>query len=73
MGVKQWVCVSEPQLAHQIFGINGRFTSARPHTTYLSDYYSLGSKGIVVANPTMQWKKTRAAGGLNINRIVNGL
>ncbi|KAI9264098.1 cytochrome P450 [Phascolomyces articulosus] len=61
MGVKQWVCVSEPYLAHQIFGVHGRYTSARPHTTYLCDYYALGRKGIVAGNPSLQWKKTRGA------------
>ncbi|KAI9488241.1 cytochrome P450 [Zychaea mexicana] len=61
MGVKQWVCVSEPHLAHLIFGVNGKYTSARPHTTFLCDYYALGSKGIVAGNPSIQWKKTRGA------------
>ncbi|KAI9268823.1 cytochrome P450 [Phascolomyces articulosus] len=62
MGVQQWISVGEPHLAYQIFnGKNGKYTSSRPHTTFLSKYYASGSKGIVIGNPSTQWNKTRGA------------
>ncbi|KAI9496351.1 cytochrome P450 [Zychaea mexicana] len=61
MGVRQWVVVSDPFLAHEIFNVNGRFTSERPQTPFFSDHYAMGGKGIAGANPSLLWKKTRAA------------
>ncbi|KAI9264099.1 cytochrome P450 [Phascolomyces articulosus] len=61
MGVKQWVFVNDPYLAHEIFNVNGRFTADRPHTTFFMDHYALGGKGIAGANPSLLWKRTRAA------------
>ncbi|KAI8143136.1 cytochrome P450 [Fennellomyces sp. T-0311] len=61
MGVKQWLSISDPYLAYEIFNVNGRYTSDRPYTTYLSEFFSLNSKGITTGNPSQQWKKTRAA------------
>ncbi|KAG2216838.1 hypothetical protein INT45_009464 [Circinella minor] len=61
MGVKSWVSISDVHLAHQVLGLNTSLTDSRPHTTFLCDYHAMGDKGIAGANPSLQWKKTRAA------------
>ncbi|KAI9488242.1 cytochrome P450 [Zychaea mexicana] len=61
MGVKEWVSISDPHLAHQVLGVNTTITAARPHTTFLCDFHALKDKGISGANPSSQWKKTRSA------------
>ncbi|KAI9264097.1 cytochrome P450 [Phascolomyces articulosus] len=61
MGVKQWISISDANLAHQILGIDTTVTANRPHTTFLCDYHALKDNGIAGANPSTQWKKTRAA------------
>ena len=70
MGVKSWVSISDVHLAHQVLGLNTTLTSSRPHTTFLCDYHALGDKGIAGANPSSQWKKTRAASNKKILNSV---
>ena len=62
MGIKQWIFVDDPYLAHEIFNVNGRFTASRPRTAFFTDHYALGDKGIVAGSPSTLWKRTRAAG-----------
>lgn len=40
MGVKTWIMIDDPVLAHKIFVTNGVDTSYRRHTVYSYDYYS---------------------------------
>ncbi|KAI7855699.1 cytochrome P450 [Circinella umbellata] len=61
MGVQNWISVGEPYLANKIFNVNGKYTSNRPLTTFLSKHYSCGNKGIVIGNPSDEWNKTRGA------------
>ena len=65
MGVKQWILVSDPNLAYELFNVNGRYSSERPYSTYMSKYYAMNCKGLTSGNPCNQWKKTRAAGNLS--------
>jgi hypothetical protein len=44
MGVKTWVLVDDPVLAHKIFVTHGTQTSFRPYGKYIHDYYSMGCK-----------------------------
>lgn len=46
MGVQKFVMVSDPYLAHEIFVTKGTSTSDRPYNTYMTDYYSHGSRYI---------------------------
>ncbi|CAO3645241.1 unnamed protein product [Cunninghamella blakesleeana] len=61
MGVKNFVMISEPSLAHQVFATQGAHTSDRPYHTFLSIYYSHGGRGLSCSNANKTWKKTRAA------------
>ncbi|CAO3623133.1 unnamed protein product [Cunninghamella echinulata] len=61
MGVQKFVMVSDPHLAHEIFVTKGTSTSDRPYNTYMTDYYSHGSRGIACSNANKAWKKARTA------------
>lgn len=41
MGVKTWLLINDPALAHKIFVTHGAQTSNRIHQTYSSHYYSI--------------------------------
>lgn len=41
MGVKDWILVDDPVLAHKIFVTYGAISSNRIHQTYSSHYYSI--------------------------------
>jgi hypothetical protein len=41
MGVKEWILVDDPALAHKIFVTYGAVCSNRIHQTYSSHYYSI--------------------------------
>ncbi|KAF1796681.1 cytochrome P450 [Mucor lusitanicus] len=60
MGVKEWVLLSDPVLAHKIFVIHGAQTSNRIHQTYSSHYYSIDGLGTVFAQPGPSWREARA-------------
>ncbi|ORY96170.1 cytochrome P450 [Syncephalastrum racemosum] len=61
MGVQQWVFISDPQLAHEIFVTHGAITSDRPYTEFLMDYYARNSRGLSMAPYGKKWKNTRMA------------
>ncbi|KAI9321051.1 cytochrome P450 [Dichotomocladium elegans] len=58
MGVKPWVVVADPHMAHEILSINGIATSNRPSHTYANRIQS-SDHGIVFNNPSARWKKAR--------------
>ncbi|CAO3644759.1 unnamed protein product [Cunninghamella blakesleeana] len=61
MGVRNFVMISDPQIAHEIFVSQGTHTSDRPFHTFTSIYYSHGGRGLGRSNATKSWKKKRAA------------
>ncbi|CAO3645249.1 unnamed protein product [Cunninghamella blakesleeana] len=61
MGVKNFVMLSDPQIAHEIFVSQGTYTSDRPYHTFMSVYYSHGGRGLGSSNATKSWKKSRTA------------
>ncbi|KAI8883843.1 cytochrome P450 [Backusella circina FSU 941] len=61
MGVQEWVFISDPQLAHQVFTLNGTSSSGRPFRTFSTKYYSHGGQGIVFSDVNKTWKEARAA------------
>ncbi|KAI8138875.1 cytochrome P450 [Fennellomyces sp. T-0311] len=60
MGVKPWILLGDPHLAHEIFCQNGSVTSNRPFQYYTHKHYSQ-NRGIIFPNPSDEWNKTRAA------------
>ncbi|KAI8879201.1 cytochrome P450 [Backusella circina FSU 941] len=62
MGAQTWFSISDPNIAHELFVTDhGSDTTNRPYNAYGTKYYSYGKKGIVFADGTTQWKKSRAA------------
>ncbi|KAI9490810.1 cytochrome P450 [Zychaea mexicana] len=73
MGVKPWIFLSDPDLAHDLFCKNGSATSNRPFQTFTHHYHSK-NRGIAFNNPSSQWNKTRAAVSQYISsKTVSGL
>ncbi|KAI9497144.1 cytochrome P450, partial [Zychaea mexicana] len=60
MGVKPWVIIGDPYLAHEILKVNDAVTSGRPYHLYLSKYHTMNRKGMVYTNADKQWKRCRA-------------
>lgn len=44
MGIKTWIMVDDPVLAHKIFVSNGAVSSGRPHVTFAHEYYGFKGK-----------------------------
>ncbi|KAI9245377.1 cytochrome P450 [Phascolomyces articulosus] len=61
MGVQEWVMISDPLIAHEIFMTKGSVTSGRPYQLYTHEHYSIHQRGVAFPNPGKQWKKTRTA------------
>ncbi|SAL99656.1 hypothetical protein [Absidia glauca] len=60
MGKQDWIMLTDPYLAHEIFATNGLIASDRPVFTF-SNLYSYGGLGVSFSNPTKRWKKARTA------------
>ncbi|KAI9320634.1 cytochrome P450 [Dichotomocladium elegans] len=60
MGVKRWIVLGDPRIAHDMLSVQGLYTSTRPFHTYTHVYQSRG-RGIVFSDPSPRWKKLRAA------------
>ncbi|KAI9312910.1 cytochrome P450 [Dichotomocladium elegans] len=58
MGVRRWVVITDPYLAHELMNIQGSITSGRP--SYMFSHVYARNKGLLFANPNPLWKKTRA-------------
>ncbi|KAI8355565.1 cytochrome P450 [Blakeslea trispora] len=61
MGVKTWVLVDDPFLAHKIFVNNGAQASYRPYGEYGHHHYGLGGKGLAFVQPGPGFKRCRSA------------
>ncbi|KAI8356725.1 cytochrome P450 [Choanephora cucurbitarum] len=61
MGVKTWVFVDDPLLAHKIFVNHGAESSYRPYTEYGHHHYSFGGKGLAFAQPGPGFRRCRSA------------
>lgn len=44
MGVKRWIVISDPELAHEIFVNNGAHASSRPQDSFSHDHYAKGGR-----------------------------
>lgn len=44
MGIRTFIVVDDPELAHKIFVTHGAATSYRPYTTYSYKYFSNGAR-----------------------------
>ncbi|KAI7872070.1 cytochrome P450 [Spinellus fusiger] len=61
MGIKDFVILADPFIAHEVFITNGNITSSRPYQTFGTNYYSLGGRGIVFSPHGKRWKVARTA------------
>ncbi|KAG0749491.1 hypothetical protein G6F57_004901 [Rhizopus arrhizus] len=61
MGVQNWMFISHPVLAHDIFVTRGTSTSGRPYVTFGNGVHGEGNRGIVFADYGKSWKNTRTA------------
>ncbi|KAI8985409.1 cytochrome P450 [Pilobolus umbonatus] len=61
MGVKDWITISDPAMAHKVFVTHGASTSYRPHSTYVHNHFNSNGRGIVFAQPGAGLKENRAA------------
>ncbi|KAI7873322.1 cytochrome P450, partial [Lichtheimia hyalospora FSU 10163] len=60
MGVKQMVSISDPLIAHEVFGTKGTLAANRPYNKYTTKIYSHNGKGIVHANTNRKsWRRVR--------------
>ncbi|KAI7864506.1 cytochrome P450 [Spinellus fusiger] len=65
MGVQDFIFISDPAFAHEVFNTNGLITSSRPYNAFCDKYYSPGERSIVFSNYGKKWKNARS--------IVNSL
>ncbi|KAG1032288.1 hypothetical protein G6F43_013802 [Rhizopus delemar] len=61
MGVQNWMFISHPILAHDIFVTRGTSTSGRPYVTFGNGVHGEGNRGIIFADYGKSWKNTRTA------------
>ncbi|KAG2228138.1 hypothetical protein INT45_009184 [Circinella minor] len=61
MGVQEWIMISDPLMAHEIFMTKGSVTSGRPFQLYTHQYYSINQRGVAFPNPDKRWKNARTA------------
>ncbi|KAI9491276.1 cytochrome P450 [Zychaea mexicana] len=59
VGVQRWILVSDHEIVQHLFVTNGAVASNRPFQLFSSQYYALGKRGIVLADPTKKWKHLR--------------
>ncbi|KAI7866026.1 cytochrome P450, partial [Spinellus fusiger] len=59
MGVKDFVVISDPLIAHEVFVKNGSITSSRPYQKFGTEYYSLGGRGVFFTDHGKRWRKAR--------------
>ncbi|KAI9486152.1 MAG: cytochrome P450 [Benjaminiella poitrasii] len=61
MGVQNWVFISDPYIAHDVFVSQGTLTSGRPYLTFGNGISGVGGRGIVFADYGKKWKNARMA------------
>ncbi|KAI7862713.1 cytochrome P450 [Spinellus fusiger] len=72
MGVKDFVVISDPLIAHEVFVKNGSITSSRPYQKFGNEHYGIGGRGIVLSEHGAKWKKARmAANDFLAPKVVN--
>ncbi|KAI7872669.1 cytochrome P450 [Spinellus fusiger] len=61
MGVKDFLFISDPNIAHEIFTVNGGITTLRPSNKFNDDFYNVNKRGITFAGTKSKLKDSRAA------------
>ncbi|KAL0089929.1 cytochrome P450 [Phycomyces blakesleeanus] len=61
MGIQTWIMVSDPYIAHELFSTRGSLASSRPAHGYLRDICSAGGCGLIFAETSKKWHRTRSA------------
>ncbi|CAO3698961.1 unnamed protein product [Rhizopus stolonifer] len=59
MGNQQWIMISDPLLAHDIFVKAGADTSSRPYHRFTTDIYGMNNKGVIFATYNNKWRNKR--------------
>ncbi|KAI7872656.1 cytochrome P450 [Spinellus fusiger] len=61
MGVQDILFISDPNIAHEIFTVNGGITSLRPSNKFNDHFYNVNKRGITFAGTKSKLKDSRAA------------
>ncbi|KAI7873064.1 cytochrome P450 [Spinellus fusiger] len=61
MGVQDFLFVSDPNIAHEIFTVNGSITTLRPSNKFNDHFYNVNKCGITFAGTKSKLKESRAA------------
>jgi hypothetical protein len=61
MGIKNWILISDPLLAHKAMVVNGKITSNRPHVTFSRKHYGKNGRGVAFCDQGEVWKTSRGA------------
>ncbi|KAG2220767.1 hypothetical protein INT45_012260 [Circinella minor] len=59
MGVRPFLIISDPNIAHELLVSNGRFTSSRPHDNISEDFFGHDARGLISSPPDKRWKSLR--------------
>ncbi|KAI7872818.1 cytochrome P450 [Spinellus fusiger] len=60
VGVQTWVLVNNPNLAHELFCTQGKFTSSRPAHAFSRDIHSREGRGVIFAPISKKWHRSMA-------------
>ncbi|KAI8985484.1 cytochrome P450 [Pilobolus umbonatus] len=61
MGIKNWIFINDPELAHNVLATNGAYASNRDYNTFGHKYYSIHGRGVLFAQPEGKLKSSRYA------------
>ncbi|KAI9488450.1 cytochrome P450 [Zychaea mexicana] len=60
-GVKHWLVIDDPYIAHEILVTKGKATADRQSGRKFHDFHSNGQTGIVLSSPDKAWSASRKA------------
>ncbi|KAI7871282.1 cytochrome P450 [Spinellus fusiger] len=61
MGVQDFVFISDPTIAHEVFNVNGNITNLRPPNKFADGIYSMNRRGITFAKNRNKMRESRLA------------
>ncbi|KAI7858756.1 cytochrome P450 [Circinella umbellata] len=59
VGVRPFLIISDPNIAHELLVSNGRFTSSRPNDNIVEDFFGHDARGLIASPPDKKWKTLR--------------
>ncbi|KAI7867264.1 cytochrome P450 [Spinellus fusiger] len=64
MGVQDFIFISDPTIAHEIFNVNGSITTSRPPNKYAEEIYSMYGRGLAYPIDKKKFKESRSASSI---------